>query len=151
MSNIELIMNPYISPVYINATNMVLPILTITLEDIYVYLMKIRDYLNEVSIISFIKLNINFIDISIGIVLLTLIWIFINIIDDITSISQKNIMLENQLKIFISSQREVNEMREQETINLLNQLLEQSQEKLNKKLNVYDNKIKKLTNEIKLL
>ena len=42
-------------------------------------------------------------------------------------------------------------MREQETINLLNQLLEQSQEKLNKKLNVYDNKIKKLTNEIKLL
>jgi hypothetical protein len=148
MSNIELNMNPYISPVYINSTNMVLPILTITLEDIYVYLIKISDYLNEVSIISFIKSNINFIDISIGILLLTFVWIFINIIDDITSISQKNIMLENQLKIFITSQREVNEMREQETINLLNQLFEKSQENLNKKLKVYDNKIKKLTNEI---
>lgn len=35
MSNLELIMNPYISPVYISTTNMLTPIATITFNKIY--------------------------------------------------------------------------------------------------------------------
>jgi len=35
MANLELIMNPYISPVYISATNMLTPLATITFDRIY--------------------------------------------------------------------------------------------------------------------
>jgi len=35
MSNLELIMNPYISPVYISATNIVTPVATITFDRFY--------------------------------------------------------------------------------------------------------------------
>lgn len=38
MSNIELIMNPYVAPVYISSPNDVLPIMTMTLGDFFVHI-----------------------------------------------------------------------------------------------------------------
>ena len=59
MTNIELIMNPSIAPVYINASNAVLPIMTITLGEFFVCifnavndaLMLIREVITALTII----------------------------------------------------------------------------------------------------
>jgi hypothetical protein len=167
-SNIELIMNPYISSVYITTTNMLLPILTITLVDIYNYLMIvrdhamiIRDYLIEQIINIFIRFDINLIDISIISVILFVLWLFINIMDDNNAMAQKIIRIESQFNVLLISQREINETREQETINLFNQLITPSQTKLkthdeklkthDEKLKTHDKKLKKITNDISLI
>ena len=153
-SNIELIMNPYISSVYITTTNMLLPILTITLVDICNYAMIIRDYISELIINAFIRFDINLIDISIVSVILFVLWLFINIMDDNNEMTQKIIILESQFNVLLISQREINESREQETINLFNQLITPSQTKLkihDEKLKVHDKKLKKITNDISLI
>lgn len=51
MTNIELIMNPYIAPIYVSATNMLYPLTIITFNNIYT------------NVLSFSKLFINFVSI----------------------------------------------------------------------------------------
>ncbi len=167
MQNIEFIMNPSISPVYITSTNMLMPILTITNEAIsniiltivskaasiiveLMIIMKVLKYfiLREISNISFdgYKLFIT------GIMLITFGLMFTNkiaIIDIRTELNKRIQELEYQVNYMKKAER----MRENDWDLLMHSYTESFkilQDDFNKKFSNYKKQFKKIDKELKM-
>ena len=144
--NIELIMNPSIAPVYFTATNMILPIFTITNEAIANFVSRVSRLfatfiMPQLSLDNY-KLFIN------GIMLIAVGLMFVDKIAKL-HVNKRIEEIERQLNYMKKAER----MRENDWELLMqsySQSFKQLQEEFNKKFANYDRQLKKMDKELKM-
>ena len=146
-SNIELIMNPSIAPVYMTATNMMIPIVTITNEVISNFVVN---FVSRVSSLftTFIVPNLKPILSLTGIILIAVALMFVDKIVYLHA-NKRVEELERQVSYMKKAER----MRENDWELLMqshSQSFRQLQEEFNKKFTNYDRQLKKIDKELKL-
>jgi hypothetical protein len=159
-SNIELMLNPSIAPVYLTATNMVMPIITMTNTAIVKFMVNVASKAED-FFATYLKTtnigNVNLLDsyklyIVAGILLIT----FVLMIADKIAIMYTHDGLNKRVKELehqINYMKKAERMRENDWELLMqsySQSFKQLQGDFNKKFTNYDKQIKKMDKELKL-
>ena len=172
MTNIELIMNPYIAPVYVTATNMVMPIVTISNEAIAHFIVNLATRVAEIfrnfvffanTVKSFMwreiiknynNSNINYDNLFITGIMMCFIGVMIYnkfILNEVyyNPLEQKIRDLEQQINVMKKQER----MRENDmelVMQSQSQGFKQLQAEVDKKFKNYEKQMKKMDKEIKM-
>lgn len=144
--NIELIMNPSIAPVYMTATNMIMPIVTITNEAIAIFVSRLSRLFA-----TFIMPHVSFDNYKLFITGIMLIAVGLMFADKIAKlhVNKRVEEMERQLNYMKKAER----MRENDWELLMqsySQSFKQLQEEFNKKFANYDRQLKKMDKELKM-
>ena len=156
MSNIELIMNPYIAPVYITSENTIIPLMNVSTIAIKNFLMRAEDTI-KLSVYFMTEqlssLDLNGLRLFIaGIVLLTFVVMFADNIAIIKNRTESNKRIQ-ELEQEVRQMKKAERMRENDWDLLMHSYSEsfkQLQEDYNKKFTAYDKQLKKMDKELKM-
>lgn len=166
MANPELIMNPYIAPVYITATNMVVPLATISFNGIYqaailfsnvaINILQIaiktigfimKEGINEITT-NIQTINLSPIEKMIGVICLYNLFVLAAWWGQNKLLNEQNIKLES-LEKQVSCLKKAERMRE-DFDELWMKDLKSFHEETNKKMVLMDKKIKKMDKDMKI-
>ena len=156
MSNIELIMNPYIAPVYITSENTIIPLMNVSTIAIKNFLMRAEDTIKRS--VYFMTEQLSSLDLNglrlfiAGIVLLTFVVMFADNIAIIKNRTESNKRIQ-ELEQEVRQMKKAERMRENDWDLLMHSYSEsfkQLQEDYNKKFTAYDKQLKKMDKELKM-